>query len=230
MSFIKEIRHIGQVGGSLLRKAAPIVGLIPGVGTIAGAGLGALGSIAEGHRGLSGTLGSAAMGGLSGYGGSKLRALLAAKGASGTGQSMPNGGYGSTAPSSLPDGGWSDPSTGFGVGTPGSTSASGIDGWISKLGPLAGLIPKNRDGSYNLGGLLKGAAGIALPAAGAIQASKKAAEADKYRQKQIGLAESQWAAGAPLRTMGMAGLTDPRMADISSLLNRPRPNYTPVAP
>ncbi|MFG1691137.1 hypothetical protein ACGF5M_03090 [Gemmatimonadota bacterium] len=68
--FKKQIKSIGKVA----KKAAPIVGLIPGVGTVAAAGLGGLGGAlsGEGWRGaLQGAAGGAA-GSLGKYGLSKV--------------------------------------------------------------------------------------------------------------------------------------------------------------
>lgn len=202
MSFIKELRKIGQKGGSLLRKAAPVVGLIPGVGTIAGAGLGALGSIAEGHRGLGGTLTSAGIGGLSGFGGSKLREMLANRTAS-----KVAGGLAGRVP-------------GDGLGAVNTGKLGALSGAIGSLGGLAGFAADHAGGIASL-------AKYALPAVGAYQASKSAGKADDYRKKAIALTEQQWADQAPLRTMGMAGLTDPRLADVSSIYNAPRPQFRP---
>lgn len=69
-------KGVGFVG-DVAKKAAPFAGLIPGVGTLAGAGLGALGSAGSdfGHSrkfDLGGALKSGALGGLSGFAGSKL--------------------------------------------------------------------------------------------------------------------------------------------------------------
>lgn len=63
-SGLKKVGHVAE-------KAAPFVGLIPGVGTLAGGAIGGLGALAAGD-GLKGALKYGAEGALSGYGGSKL--------------------------------------------------------------------------------------------------------------------------------------------------------------
>jgi hypothetical protein len=73
-------KGVHDVGG-FAEKAAPYVGMIPGVGTIAGGAIGGLGALAHGD-GLSGALKYGAMGAASGFGGSKLLGL--AKGAAGS--------------------------------------------------------------------------------------------------------------------------------------------------
>lgn len=64
--------------GGLAKKAAPFVGMIPGVGTLAAAGLGGLGGLASG--GLKGALQGAAGGALGGLGGGLLGKLGGVKG------------------------------------------------------------------------------------------------------------------------------------------------------
>lgn len=72
---------IHDIGG-VVKKAAPLAALIPGVGPLAVAGIGALGSVAHGD-----SLKDVALSGVSGYGGAKLigaaKGALAARGAAG---------------------------------------------------------------------------------------------------------------------------------------------------
>ena len=86
MGFLGKIGHaighaVHQVGG-LAEKAAPFVGMIPGVGTLAGGAIGSLGALAHGD-GLGGALKYGAEGALSGVGGGAMRE--AADGTNGTG-------------------------------------------------------------------------------------------------------------------------------------------------
>lgn len=77
--------------GGLAEKAAPFVGMIPGVGTIAGGAIGGLGALAHGD-GLSGALKYGAEGAAGGFGGGLL------KGATGGGGVMSTlGGLGKSA-------------------------------------------------------------------------------------------------------------------------------------
>lgn len=121
MSFLGGIVHgIGSAVkgvGHLAEKAAPYVGMIPGVGTIAGGAIGGLGGLAAGD-GLSGAVKYGLEGAAGGYGGAALRSLstggkiAAAAGtlASGHPAHAPYepGDYdptGGSSPSAMPDGG-----------------------------------------------------------------------------------------------------------------------------
>lgn len=80
MGFFGKIGHaighgVHELGG-LAEKAAPYVGMIPGVGTIAGGAIGGLGALAHGE-GLKGALKYGAEGALSGYGGGLLKGTQA---------------------------------------------------------------------------------------------------------------------------------------------------------
>ena len=86
MGFLGKIGHaighaVHQVGG-LAEKAAPFVGMIPGVGTLAGSAIGGLGALAHGD-GLSGALKYGAEGGLSGFGGGLMHSAENGTGGSG---------------------------------------------------------------------------------------------------------------------------------------------------
>lgn len=67
----KTVKKVGKVVGKVAAKAAPVASLIPGVGTLAAAGLGAGGNLLAGkglkgalQGGISGAMGSLAIGGL----------------------------------------------------------------------------------------------------------------------------------------------------------------------
>lgn len=91
MSFLGKIggalKHGVHELGGLAEKAAPVVGMIPGVGTLAGGAIGGLGALAHGD-GLKGMLKSGAMGALSGYGGGLLKGTEAGANAASTGGSF----------------------------------------------------------------------------------------------------------------------------------------------
>jgi hypothetical protein len=93
-SAVKSVRKVGSKVGGVVKKVAPLAGLIPGVGTIAGAGIGALGSIMEGHNGVGGTLKAAAGGGL---GGLANQTLLKGAGYKGLGALLKGGAAGNVA-------------------------------------------------------------------------------------------------------------------------------------
>lgn len=109
----------------------------------------------------------------------------------------------------------------------GATAITGTGGsnpgqdWKSRLlGGVSGLLG-GKAGGIGLGDIAK----YALPALGAFQASKAAGKADEYRKKGLAGVEAEYAAAKPLRDMGLAGMIDPRMTDVSSLFNQPRPQY-----
>lgn len=112
--------------------------------------------------------------------------------------------------------------TGIGA-VAGSGGSMAKPDWKSRaLGGIGDFLKGgNPNGGIDLGKLAK----YALPALGAYQASKAAAKADEYRKKGLAGAEAEYASRKPLREMGMAGLMDPRMTDVSSLFNKPRPQY-----
>lgn len=80
MSFFGKIggaiKHGVQQVGGLAEKAAPILGGIPGVGTIAGGAIGGLGALAHGD-GLKGALKYGLEGAASGFGGGLLKGTSA---------------------------------------------------------------------------------------------------------------------------------------------------------
>lgn len=165
MGLIKKIRKVGSKIGGVLKKGAPLLGLIPGVGTLAGAGLGALGSVMEGNNGWGGTLKAGALGGLSGLGNTTL---LGGKGALGI-------------PGAL-----SKATAGMKVGRP----AAGKGGAIDKIASAArGLIPRTKSGGIDLGSLL----GLGLGGYAAVTGNKYAAgqrrKQELYTGKQLGIAD-----------------------------------------
>lgn len=93
----KGVKKVGKVVGSVASKAAPIAALVPGVGTLGAAALGAGGALAAG-KGLKGAIGSGLGGALGGLaiGGMGLTGALGKLGTSGglasLGQSFLSGG------------------------------------------------------------------------------------------------------------------------------------------
>lgn len=67
-----SLKKIGKAIGGVMKKAAPVVGLIPGVGTLAGAAIGAGGSVLSGNN-LKSHLKHGAIGGISGAAGGLLK-------------------------------------------------------------------------------------------------------------------------------------------------------------
>lgn len=231
MSWLSKITgiHLGNIGAPV---GALLGSVIPGVGTSIGAGLGqGLGALGS-HKNLKTAIlqGAVAGGGtkLAGMAAGKLKGLLDAGKASGVpfpGSGMPMPDL-SAVPGAVDSIGSKTAAelAKLGLSAGGGGASSSVIGSIAQAA-AKGLIPRNKDGSIDWGGLLGKAAGVALPVAGAIQSSKQNAQADKYRQKAIDAVESAYKEAAPLRSMGLAGLTDPRMADVSSIFNQPRPQF-----
>lgn len=117
-SGLKKVGHIAE-------KVAPFAGLIPGVGTLAGAAIGGLGALAAGD-GLKGALKYGVEGGLSGLGGSKL---LGGKGILGIGDGLKKVGGALAHPGDSLS----------------SLSKSGIPGLVGQAGGIVNGIKNNVD-------------------------------------------------------------------------------------
>jgi hypothetical protein len=189
MSFISKVRKIGSKIGGVVKKAAPLAGLIPGVGPLAGFGIGALGSIMEGHNGVGGTL-KAGAGGAAG--GLANKVLLNGQGYKGLG-ALVKGGAGGAAGK---------------VGNAVKTAAGGAGS------ALAGVLGKS-GGGFGLKDLLA----LGIGGAGAVSGIKdsraaRAREAE-LTGKQLGLADETAGYGRdmiarskPLLDAGSTGLLD----------------------
>lgn len=79
MGLFKKLKKGIKKLGKLASKAAPILGMVPGVGTLAAAGLGGLGALAAG-KGLKGALKSGLMGAAGGLAGQALGGMGGLKG------------------------------------------------------------------------------------------------------------------------------------------------------
>ncbi len=214
MGLLKKLENAGRSVGKAVRQASPFVSFIPGIGPVAAGALGSLGSLAEG-RNMKGHLKAGAIGAISGLGIDKLQA---------TGKlgSVLSGGMGRVP---IPGKGLPMPDLSALDAMNGGAPGGGGGGRIaSLLGGIGKFLPKNGQGGIDLGMLAK----LGLGGLGAYQASKAAGKADEYRKKGLASVEAEYAAGAGLRKMGMEGMMDPRMADVSGIFNQPRPNYRRV--
>lgn len=211
MGLLKKLENAGRSVGKAVRQASPFVSFIPGVGPIAAGALGSLGSLAEG-RNLRSTLKAGAIGAASGFGIDKLQA---------TGKlgSVLSGGMGRGGIPKFPGSGMPQPDLSALDSLMGNKPSGGRFAGI--LGGLGKFLPKNANGGIDIGMLGK----LGLGGLGAYQASKSAGKADEYRKKGLASVEAEYAAAAPLRQMGMAGMMSGRPADVSSIFNQPRPNY-----
>lgn len=137
MSFFGKIgkaikKGVHDVGG-LAEKAAPFVGMIPGIGTLAGGAIGGLGALAHGD-GLGGALKYGAAGAASGFGGSKLLGLASKAGGALTAPGSPGSGVLSTIAGGAKGAIDAAGSHGISIGDilkGGLTAAGGISGLVS---------------------------------------------------------------------------------------------------
>lgn len=183
---IKGLGHIAE-------KAAPYVGLIPGVGTVAGGVIGAAGGLAAGD-GLKGALKYGLTGAAGGFGGAALRGSSLGSKALAVGSAALHGGV-PTAPSS---GGVNiDPETGLEVMDTGGSG--GVGGYLKTA--LGGINPVN----------------AALGAAGVVNAGQLGAKANKYATDAYSSAANSYAERAGLRKAGINGLLNPVARDTSNL-------------
>jgi hypoxanthine phosphoribosyltransferase len=159
---IKGLENAGRTVGKIGRQAAPVVGLIPGVGAPLGAAIGGIGSVMEGRK-FKDSLKSAAMGGLSGFANSKL---LGGKGVLGVKDAL------SSAASKV----------GGAIAHPGS-----IPGAIgSAAGGLVSGAANNGFGLKDLLGL--GLAGYGAYS-GVTQSNRDQGQIDALTGKQLGIAD-----------------------------------------
>jgi hypothetical protein len=189
--------------GHLAEKAAPYVGMIPGVGTLAGGVIGGLGGLAAGD-GLGGALKYGAEGAAGGLAGGGVRSALSgfASRAMGGGSPAPGGGVPNAGGG--PAGGSYDPSGDALYGTDTTPGAPPSDG-------------------SGIGGYLKGALGGINPLTGAlagaevVNAGQLGSQANKYASDAYGSAAGSYAERAGLRAKGIAGMMNPTTPDLSNL-------------
>lgn len=202
MSFLGSIggaiKHGVQGLGHLAEKAAPIVGLIPGVGTLAGAAIGGLGGLAAGD-GLGGALKYGLQGAASGFGGGLLDN---AGGISGIASHIPGaqslesilGSVGGGAAGSVGNTSLGLGAAGTGVGGV-ADAAAGSSG-----GGFGGLI--GQAGHFLTGNGGKNALGVAQGISSVLDQQK----ANNYAKDALGTVEGSYAQRAPLRAQGVQQL------------------------
>ena len=225
----KALENIGRSVGGAVKAAAPVLNVIPGVGPIAAAGLGALGSVASGGN-MKDHLKTAAVAGGSG--------LLG--GALGAASKIPGVSTAVNAIKGLP---------GAGAITSGVSKVQSIADLIGKsglgqaartlnggqaitLGNLIGDGQKNlekltdgNEGGLNIGGLLGGVGDFvtgnnglnALGIAQGINAANLQKQSTQYAKDAMGQVQGSYNERAPLRAQGIQGLLNPQTQDISEL-------------
>lgn len=252
-SGITNVAHtIGRVASNpIVEGAAGLFG-----GPLAGAAVGGLGHLLEPGGNLGRAAGGALTGGLAGGAGGLVRKLgtgVLAGGVSGAaGMLHPTGTFGRTSTmgadqvqGGIPgSGSWTDHIVDFDEGgNPiydtdldagsimggGSSGGGGFWGGVRKLG--SGLLNGVTGGSGGSGGGLGNLALGGLAGYQALNAANASKRAGQLSDKAINLAESQWNAGAPLRTAGQARLLNPTRPDLSGVFaNASNPFAAPLAP
>lgn len=206
---VKWAENAGRTVGKAAKQAAPVVGLIPGVGTVAGAAIGGLGSVLSGGN-MQSHLKSGLSGALSGYANTKLlggegyKGILSQIPGMGAGTSaMPStAAAGNTAVSAVPAA--SGGASGTLMGQYGGTGAGGLFGGASGGGVGVGA------------GQIGGTLGSALPevvSLGTNAASTAApslfGRAASIGAKALGIAEKYPnAVGGALSALGGLGGND----------------------
>lgn len=201
--------------GDVAKKVSPLASLIPGVGPLLAAGVGAggalMGKLNDKHVTLGNTLGSvlggAAIGGLGGYGVDKLQGLSAANG----------GGLGGAA-------------SGIGKLLGGRTA-----------GNVAGAVANGTGGGGGIGGLLGNLTKhpeLLVGGMAALQNTRQAGQASDLRNQGVNLAMADYNSRLPFQTAALErlktlGTPQPgvgQMAvpnDTGNPYNRPRSSAVP---
>lgn len=228
-------KSLGKIG----RQVAPFASLIPGVGPLAAAGLGAGGSLLEG-KGVKG----AVTGGLSGYGGSQLLGgLTGGGGITGIGASVAKqGGWKNAGVNLLKSKlGIAGGAAAAGGGAPSSPDVINTDTRYNPDGSIAsqigmpdhGLPPELQPTAGGAGGggggndgwlstglsWLKSHPDLALAGGSAILGAKTHADSQKKQDKALASLQAEYDSRAPLRSMSLDMLTkpDPRLASLSKI-------------
>lgn len=209
--------------GHLAEKAAPYAGLIPGVGTLAGAAIGGLGGLAAGD-GLGGALKYGALGAAGGYGGAALRGLGTGAKIAAVGGSLLRGGVPSAGGAAAPAGDPSNPmDPGNGNYLYGSDTAPGGQAGAPAAGGIGGYLSSALGGINPLTGALAGAE--------VVNAGQLGAKANQYANQAYGSAAGSYAERAGLRKQGIAGMLNPQTPDLTGLTAiRGRNPYAPPPP
>lgn len=225
-----------KVGG-VAEKVAPYVGLIPGVGTIAGGAIGGLGALAHGD-GLKGALKYGAAGAISGYGNAAKLGGMGAKAIFQGGLKKVGSNLGTLAMGGkLGGNGIPNPDVSGALNTAngiadkyGSQGGGGfLDGLKKVGGGIVGMgSGVGMGGSHGgfLDSILGGIKGIgvdgALAGAAGLAGANASRNASNYRNKALGLVQGQWDDKAPLRKVGLAGMLNEQRPDLSSVYADPQ--------
>lgn len=213
----KVVKKVGRSVGQVAQKAAPLVGMVPGYGTVAGAALGGLGSLASGDS-LKTALKSGAKGAIGGYLGASVGGLpgLISKGQGllGSGLGGLVGMSGIMSPTGIPDGGFQIGNSVYNAA--GDLISDNISGGSGALGFLGNLLGGHggaqqgagQQGGFNLGGLggLLGAGAAGYGLSELVDAIKDGKSAAEPVQKDVLSAEDKAFYNRPSQKWDMAKL------------------------
>jgi len=201
--------YAGDTIGGVLKAAAPVLGaVLPGVGFLGAAAIGA---------------GGTAAGDLASTGDVNLKNALIAGTLSGAGNSMLGNGLGSVN-SSLP-------------GVPGTTTAAtgaaGMGGSATAVptaASTAGGILGTGVKAKGVGDAIAKYGPLALGALGTIDAAGRYANADRLTQQQLDLLKRDWESRGPARDMAIQQVLGamPTRPDLSAMYTSPNPYARPV--
>lgn len=221
MSFKSFLKKVGKGIGKVTSVASPLL-MATGVGAPLALGLGAAGGFASGHN-----LGEVLKGAAKNFAlGSAGKAVAGLAGLSKAAAAKAGG---VSAVGSQP--------RMIGVG-PGGTPLFDQTGELSGGGgggngvvdALKGILGGNKaGGGTDWGSILGNLGKVGVTAAGAYSSAKQQGKADDLRDKALKMVESEYAEAAPLRKLGMAGLTDPRVRDLSSVFATQPAQYRRLA-
>jgi hypothetical protein len=250
MSIFGSIGHAIKSGvhaiGGVAEKAAPFVGMIPGVGTIAAAGIGGLGALAHGD-GLGGALKYGAEGALGDIGANLLGKIPGVAGVvskiPGVGKfiDLGTGGQLPATPgdimSALPGGSYNGVLPGV-AGTAGTAATQatkgGLGGLVSGVGHwLGGGTSTNAQGQQSGIPNWEKLLGLAGGAAGAVQNAQQSSQARAIQDAQIKQAQEQYARQKSIQDSILANLKGPGPSapDLSSIFSQTQnPFYKPITP
>jgi hypothetical protein len=224
MSFKSFLKKVGKGIGKVTSVASPLL-MATGVGAPLALGLGAAGGFASGHN-LGEVLKGAAKNFALGGAGKALSGGLKGLSVLSKADMLKNGVQGASKVAGIGPGGvpMIDQNGAYAAGQPGAGGGGGV------LDAIKGLLGGNSSGGGTDWGKILGTVGkVGVGAAGAYSSAKQQGKADDLRDKALKLVEGEYAEGAPLRKLGMAGLTDPRVRDLSSVFAPAQTNYQRLA-
>lgn len=208
MGLLGGLKKIGKVVGGVAKQAAPVISMVPGVGTVAGAAIGGLGSLASGDN-LKTAIGYGVKGAMPGM----LGKLAGAGGIAGKAGSI-LGGLKKVGGGSI---GGSGALSGLPMPSIGKAPRGGVGGIIDSLGGIGGI------GGSILGGLKKIGVDDVLGGASLGYGAYQMKKAGDLRNKSLKMVEDEYRERAPLRKVGLSGLMNEQRPDLSQVFASQNP-------